>query len=481
VSNFDTVVVADFEYEVSDGDLPNVLCMVAYVLDSNFRHVRTIRQWRGGFSPTPPFDIGPDAVFVAYSAWAELTCFMQLGWQFPTHIYDLHTSYLAASNILLPYSPDEVRKRQSKRLPDACRAFGIEGWERIDKDSIAKDIGEGRWRDYGQDAVYDYCEEDVRMSTRLLPRLLQGSNRFYVSSTEHVLHWSNYSAKAITQIQARGMPIDTYLRNLVQDHKPEIIRALIHRFDPSQGTESPIYDEEGSFSYERFENWLRLIGCRNWPRLESGRLDIDADAFRLMYHIPGIEGLHALRDSLGVIVRAKLPIGADGRNRPKLFPFCTATGRNAHAQSPVLHGFPRRQDRSLPRLANARGWCCRRTQWRRADEAKKTLTNFPMQGNGAEMLRLAAMRLCDAGIVPCMLVHDAVLIEADNEEQIAHAVEIMKSAGRDVCGGFEIGVDVERMEQGKRYRDKRPVAIRMWEVMMRTLQEIGVLPPGELP
>ena len=52
-----------------------------------------------------------------------------------------------------------------------------------------------------------------------------------------------------------------------------------------------------------------------------------------MYHVPGIEGLHALRDSLGVIVRAKLPIGRDGRNRPSLFPFGTATGRNAHAKS----------------------------------------------------------------------------------------------------------------------------------------------------
>jgi DNA polymerase-1 len=112
---------------------------------------------------------------------------------------------------------------------------------------------------------------------------------------------------------------------------------------------------------------------------------------------------------------------------------------------------------------------------------KKTLGNFPMQANGAEMLRLAAMRLCDVGIVPCMLVHDAVLIEADNEEQIAHAVEIMKSAGRDVCDGFEIGVDVEKMEQGKRYRDKREMAILMWKEMMRTLQEIGALPPGELP
>jgi hypothetical protein len=34
-----------------------------------------------------------------------------------------------------------------------------------------------------------------------------------------------------------------------------------------------------------------------------------------------------------VIVKAKLPIGPDGRNRPSLFPFCTATGRNAHSRS----------------------------------------------------------------------------------------------------------------------------------------------------
>ena len=40
-----------------------------------------------------------------------------------------------------------------------------------------------------------------------------------------------------------------------------------------------------------------------------------------------------LRDSLGVIVRARIPIGPDGRNRPSLFPFGTATGRNAQAKS----------------------------------------------------------------------------------------------------------------------------------------------------
>ena len=48
---------------------------------------------------------------------------------------------------------------------------------------------------------------------------------------------------------------------------------------------------------------------------------------------PAIEGLHALRDSLGVIVRARIPISPDGRNRPSLFPFGTSTGRNAQSKS----------------------------------------------------------------------------------------------------------------------------------------------------
>ena len=75
-------------------------------------------------------------------------------------------------------------------------------------------------------------------------------------------------------------------------------------------------------------------GITEWPRLDSGALQLDGDAFRMMYRVhPAIEGLHALRDSLGVIVRARIPIGRDGRNRPSLFPFGTATGRNAQAKS----------------------------------------------------------------------------------------------------------------------------------------------------
>jgi hypothetical protein len=208
---FGSAVVGDFEYEAAPGELPSVLCMVAYVLDQNLRHVRTIRLWRGDFGSAPPFDIGPDTLFVAYSAWAEMICFLTVGWKFPEYIFDQHTAYLAASNLLLPHDPDETRKRPRKRLSDACRAYGLEGWERIDKDTIAKDIGEGRWRDYGRERVFEYCEEDVKMSVRLLRAQLRaycdqrGRIILPAADVERVLHWSNYSAKAVAQIQARGM------------------------------------------------------------------------------------------------------------------------------------------------------------------------------------------------------------------------------------------------------------------------------------
>jgi DNA polymerase family A len=334
MSNFARVVVADFEYEVHDGELPRVLCLVAYVLDENLQHIDTIWKWRGEFDTRPPFDVGPDTLFVAYSAWAEMTCFMMLGWKFPTHIFDLHTAYLAASNILRPQT-DDLYKKPRKRLPDACKAYGLEGWERLEKTEIARDIGEGRWHVHGRERVFEYCEEDVRMSTSLLVEQLRG--RFDArgcailppADVARVLYWSNYSAKVIAKIQATGMPIDVELWSRVQENKAAVIRSLVEQYDPSDGQ---IYTLTGEFAYNRFERWLSERQCP-WSRLESGRLNIDGDAFRLMYHVPGIEGLHALRESLHVIVNAKLPMGADGRNRPSLFPFGTATGRNAHRKS----------------------------------------------------------------------------------------------------------------------------------------------------
>ena len=44
-----------------------------------------------------------------------------------------------------------------------------------------------------------------------------------------------------------------------------------------------------------------------------------------------------------------------------------------------------------------------------------------------------------------MLVHDGILLELEHEAQIAEAADVMRWAGREVCDGFEIGVDVDQM------------------------------------
>jgi DNA polymerase I-like protein with 3'-5' exonuclease and polymerase domains len=112
---------------------------------------------------------------------------------------------------------------------------------------------------------------------------------------------------------------------------------------------------------------------------------------------------------------------------------------------------------------------------------KRTLYNFPMQAGGADMLRIAVVRMCEAGIVPVMLVHDAVLLELDNEEQIEIVKEIMKSAGRDVCNGLAVGADVDqRLMHGARYADKRPQAIKLWGSVMETLARVKAIPTQEI-
>ena len=613
-NNFGRIVVIDFEFEnINRGNLPNPLCMVAHVHDENFRHIETIKRWRGDFGTAPPFDIGPDTIVIAYADWADLQCFIALGWEFPVHIFDCHTAYLAATNILLPYEPDVVRKKQRKRLPDACKAYGIEGWEHINKPHIAEAIGNGTWcGKYSPEQILEYCNEDVIKTAELARAQVRPGRNTLIVDVQRVLFWSNYSAKSVALIQSKGMPIDPFLWNLIQENKASIIAELLRRFDPSHGDPDPIYTPDGNFSYARFEQFLIRHGIHAWPRLDSGKLDTDGDAFRLMSFIPGIEKLHALKDSLSVIVKANLPIGDDGRNRPSLFPFGTATGRNAHARSifnfhagmrslllfsegtigvyldwrtqeigvaaaksgdpnlirdyldgDIYHGLALRtgftKDRdhahwkstqpqirqrmkslqlaisygmgvpSLSRGLNrhpligseiierhkreyATFWKWREEQVERAmverrlvsefgwplyltnSPNKRTLYNFPAQTNGAEMLRLAAWQLCENGLSPSMLVHDGILLEVQNEEQIAHAIEIMLKAGRDVCGGFEIGADIDQLltktpeaivrfrkhlpkiNGGGRYHDKRDVAKEMWATIMDVLETIGALP-----
>lgn len=118
--------------------------------------------------------------------------------------------------------------------------------------------------------------------------------------------------------------------------------------------------------------------------------------------------------------------------------------------------------------------------WRLRIEAaanERSLRNFPMQANGAEMLRLACCVGTEAGIRVCAPIHDAVLIEAPVqllERAIDDMQAAMSEASKLVLDGFELGTDVSRFEYPDRYQDERGKP--MWNQVMGILS----LPPSSM-
>jgi DNA polymerase I len=102
----------------------------------------------------------------------------------------------------------------------------------------------------------------------------------------------------------------------------------------------------------------------------------------------------------------------------------------------------------------------------------RSLANFPMQANGAEMLRLACCFGSEQGIEICAPVHDAVLICAPLdrlEADVACMQQAMVEASRIVLDGFELGTDAKIVCAPDRYVDERGTV--MWDRVMKLIQE----------
>jgi len=80
-----------------------------------------------------------------------------------------------------------------------------------------------------------------------------------------------------------------------------------------------------------------------------------------------------------------------------------------------------------------------------------------VQGNGAEMLRLAIIKMHEMDIQVAAPIHDAVLIEgsieqADTTVQLAQSC--MREASKMVLSGFELDSEAEVVAFPNRYMDK---------------------------
>jgi hypothetical protein len=104
----------------------------------------------------------------------------------------------------------------------------------------------------------------------------------------------------------------------------------------------------------------------------------------------------------------------------------------------------------------------------------RTVRNLPMQGNGAEMMRLAASRATEAGLQVAAPVHDGFLLLAPAElldDHIAQLSEAMAWASRQVLGGYVVRTGVEQsVRHPARYRVDHPLWDRVLESLRRVEQ-----------
>jgi hypothetical protein len=121
------------------------------------------------------------------------------------------------------------------------------------------------------------------------------------------------------------------------------------------------------------------------------------------------------------------------------------------------------------------GEMCTRFGWRCAtgisELSTNSIRNWPVQANCADVFRLAYVWATRHGLTLIAPVHDAVLLEADEdriEADVALMQEIMTRSARVVLG-FELRTDAKIIKHPNRYVDDR--GQKIWDMVLRLLDE----------
>ncbi|MCK0172348.1 hypothetical protein MWU53_14890 [Aliiroseovarius sp. S1123] len=223
-AGFKEIWVLDFEFSAQSGEDPDPVCMVAHEIGSG----RRLRLWRNELI-TCPFDVGPETLFVAYFASAELKCFRTLGWPTPERVLDLYAEYRLWQN--------GNTCARGYGLLDAAAAFGIKYMGATKKTTMRNLIlSGGPWSTREQLLILNYCEADVKLTTELFRAMWPA-----ISAVPDGLGQALFRGRYMTSVavmESNGIPLDQDLLSRLRENWSEIKAQLIARIDSQYG----VYD-----------------------------------------------------------------------------------------------------------------------------------------------------------------------------------------------------------------------------------------------
>ena len=325
---FARVVCIDFEYRSDPGERPHVWCLVA----SDPARGTLGRWWRDELlaMAQPPFDIGRDTVVCSYAISAEMSCFLQLGWQPPEYLLDLYAEYRWATNgrklMFSGLQKKELEKHKNGMLA-AAFILGVPTMSTTRKEAM-RQLAITRWSFTSdeQHEMCNYCEDDVKITEQILSRLAP-----FIDWPRALLR-ARYGL-AVARMEHVGVPIDTALWQHVIGHWPRLVHHLIVHTDRAYGV-----FRDDSFSDQLLLEYLTRRGIP-WSLTPTGRPMRDKDTLKEMANIhPELNDLKELLGTLGKGRLLDLAIGQDGYNRTGLVPFATVTARNAPSPAKFIFG-----------------------------------------------------------------------------------------------------------------------------------------------
>jgi DNA polymerase-1 len=552
-SQFEEIVLVDFEFNGREGNRPNVVCLVAHELRSG----RRFRLWRDQLGLRPPYRVDSKTLLVAFYASAELTCHLVLGWSLPANILDLFAEFRCLTNTSQDRQP-------SAGLLNAMEHFKLDCIAAREKEHWRDIVLRGApWTAEEQTEILDYCESDVDCLHELL-------GVFPVTNLKCALLRGSYM-RADALMRHRGIPIDKPLFDDMAANWPQVRQEIINDLN----TRYPFF-EGPTFKKKLLEKWAAESGIQYWPRTPTRQLSTSAETLRVIaQRCPQAAEFCYGKIMLDQLKTFELSVGDDGRNRCMWSAFQSKTGRNQPSNSRYVFGL-NAAFRSLitpePGTALAyldfsgqefalaayfsedankiaayesgdpyAGWAKQvgampengdkhshpnvRAMYKRAAlgviygmgaatlseyvgvsvlRAKEllrshrmafpkfwrwsaavedagiaqhelrtvfdwrmqvgrgarpgTLANYPMQANGAEMLRLACCLAVDRGIPIIAPVHDAIMIEGPVDllkDISAEMTRCMTEASQHVLGGPTVRVDGKSLPYPERYVDGR--------------------------
>jgi len=276
---------------------------------------QTTRLWRDQLVDRPPYDIGSDTLVVSFVFNAEGACHLSLGWPLPKNILDLSPEFKCHVN-------GKGIPRKTQGLVGALQYFGLSSIAPKRKDAMRERIMKG-WPFTAEEReqILNYCAEDVEMLRQLLFKLLPHID------LPIALHRDEFVA-ALARSEHVGVPIDMEIFSQLADKKTwrEMRDSMVPLVDVHG-----IYvrDKLGEWHWNnaRFEELVASEGI-NWPRTETGKLDLRRKTFESMAKAyPQIEPLRQLRYIRDKLRTIQLSVGHDGRNRTVLWPFSSKTSR----------------------------------------------------------------------------------------------------------------------------------------------------------